>query len=175
MHIEQDDGSVQVDEPKVNEMLAERNQARVCRDYDTADRIREQLRQMGVEVYDKEKTWSARLPRGGGVDSGGGGAGGRVGSWAGAGPSTLATGTTDLDHTGTRTSHSTVVTFGGWGNCEPSHQSCASCGGTGIPGCPHQTSCDEVRRCIIAGAAAICYVCGGDGHAMAHCPLSSQS
>ena len=58
LHAEQDDGSVQVDESKVNEMLARRMQAKMGRDFDTADRIRDELRAMNVEVYDKEKTWT---------------------------------------------------------------------------------------------------------------------
>ena len=129
---------MQVDEVKVNGLLAERDQARRGRDFDTADRIRELLRGMGVVVDDKKGTWRAGTHIGGGVDSDGGGR-------------------------------------SGWGGGQVGHQGCASCGGTGIPGCPHQSTCDEVRRCIMAGAAAICYVCGGDGHEMAHCPLSSRS
>ncbi len=169
-----DDGSATVDEMKVNTMLAARMQAKKSRDFCTADAIRDQLRQMGVEVFDKERTWKAGQLSGRGGDSHAGGCGGRVGNCAGAGPSVLATGTNDLDnHTGTRASHSTGLTSAGWGSREPSHQSCASCGGTGIPGCPHQTSCDEVRRCVMAGTAGICYVCGGDGHEMTRCPLAS--
>eukprot|EP01051_Picozoa_sp_SAG22_P000760 SAG22_NODE_23_length_31399_cov_35.631313_29_plen_58_part_00 len=53
-------------------MLAERLQAKMGRDYDTADRIRNELRQMGIEVYDKDKTWKA----GGGGRYGGGYGGG---------------------------------------------------------------------------------------------------
>jgi cysteinyl-tRNA synthetase len=55
-------------------MLAERMQAKMVRDYDTADRIRNELRQMGIEVYDKDKTWKAggRGGNGGGYSGGGG-------------------------------------------------------------------------------------------------------
>ena len=72
--VEQDDGSAQVDEPKVHEMPARRMQAKMGRDFDTADRLRDELRAMGVEVYDKEKTWKAG--GGGGFGGGGGGRGG---------------------------------------------------------------------------------------------------
>lgn len=61
----------------------------------------------------------------------------------------------------------------GWGNCTQSTQSCARCGGTSIPGCPHKTACEEVRRCIMKGDAGICFLCGGTGHTMTRCPLPS--
>jgi cysteinyl-tRNA synthetase len=38
-----DDGSAQVDLPKVNQMLAERMNAKIARDFTTADRIREEV------------------------------------------------------------------------------------------------------------------------------------
>jgi hypothetical protein len=75
----QDDGSVQVDEGQVNSMLAERLQAKMGRDFQTADRIRDQLRAMGVEVYDKEKTWKAGGGGGGGGGGGFRGGGGQFG------------------------------------------------------------------------------------------------
>eukprot|EP01052_Picozoa_sp_SAG31_P024492 SAG31_NODE_2087_length_6484_cov_5.038528_4_plen_556_part_01 len=71
-----DDGSVQVDERKVDELLAARLNAKRGRDFDTADRIRDELRDMGVQVFDQEKTWSAR---GGGAGPGPG-AGGSFGN-----------------------------------------------------------------------------------------------
>ena len=46
-----DDGSTRVDEEQVNRMLADRLQAKMSRDFPTADRIRDDLRGMGVEVY----------------------------------------------------------------------------------------------------------------------------
>ena len=68
-----DDGTTQVDEDKINGMLADRLQAKMSRDFPTADRIRDDLRAMGIEVYDQEKTWRAS---GGGGGGGGGGHGG---------------------------------------------------------------------------------------------------
>lgn len=78
------------------------------------------------------------------------------GGWAGPGPVSSA-----------------WVPSAGWGNCPQSTQSCVRCGGTSIPGCPHKTDCEEVRRCIMSGADGICFVCGGTGHTMARCPLPS--
>ena len=75
-HRPQDDGQTQVDETKVNSMLAERLQAKMTRDFVTADRIRDELRAMGVEVYDKEKTWKAGGGGGGGFGGGSAGGGG---------------------------------------------------------------------------------------------------
>ena len=69
----QDDGSVQVDETRVNGLLAERMQAKMRRDFGTADQIQSELQAMGVEVYDKERTWTA-----------GGGGRGYGGSYGGA-------------------------------------------------------------------------------------------
>ena len=79
-----DDGSTRVDETKVNEMLATRLQAKMSRDFPTADAIRDQLRHMGVEVYDQERTWRAG-PGGGGGGGGGGGYGGGGGGGGGYG------------------------------------------------------------------------------------------
>ena len=62
----QDDGAVQVDEPRVNAMLAERMQAKMARDFGTADRLRDELRSMGIEVFDRERTWKAGGGGGGG-------------------------------------------------------------------------------------------------------------
>merc|ERR1712087_1083974 len=55
-----DDDENQIDEGHVNQLLAERLQARITRDFVTADRLRDKLRDIGVEVDDKEKTWTAR-------------------------------------------------------------------------------------------------------------------
>lgn len=56
----QDNGSTQVDEATVNALLAERMQAKMSRDFSTADRIRDELQRMhGVEVFDNERTWKA--------------------------------------------------------------------------------------------------------------------
>lgn len=82
-----DNGSAQVDEAKVNKMLADRMQAKMGRDFDSADRIRDDLKAMGVEVYDKEKTWKATGGGGGGYGGGGygGGGGGGGGGYGGGG------------------------------------------------------------------------------------------
>merc|ERR1712066_532383 len=40
-----------------NQLIQMREQARCGKDFAQADQIREQLKQMGVEVWDKEKTW----------------------------------------------------------------------------------------------------------------------
>jgi len=73
----EDDGSIPCDEPKINSMLAERMRAKMARDFDTADRLRDDLRRMGVEVFDKERTW--RVGPGGGGGKGGGSFGGGKG------------------------------------------------------------------------------------------------
>ena len=54
-----DDGSVQVNESKVNKMLTLRMQAQGSCDFATADSIQIQLSWMGVEVVDRGKTWRA--------------------------------------------------------------------------------------------------------------------
>ena len=81
----QDDGSIEVDEAKVNEMLSARLHARLNRDFVAADRIRDDLRrQYNVEVQDQERSWQVVAPEGGGggggeaMGGGGGGGGGMV-------------------------------------------------------------------------------------------------
>ena len=61
-----DDGSSKVDEDRVNDMLAERVQAKLRHDFSTADRIRDQLHSMGIEVWDQERVWRAGAFIGGG-------------------------------------------------------------------------------------------------------------
>ena len=47
-----------VDLARVNDLLTQRNDAKRQRDFDTADRLRDQLKQeMNVEVYDKDFRW----------------------------------------------------------------------------------------------------------------------
>ena len=41
------------------ERLSTLPQARITRDFRKADGIRDQLRQMGIEIDDKQKTWCA--------------------------------------------------------------------------------------------------------------------
>ena len=46
-----DDGSIAVDEQKVEDLLSQRNDAKRNRDFPRADRIRDELSQMGVMVH----------------------------------------------------------------------------------------------------------------------------
>mmetsp|Transcript_43254 Transcript_43254/g.123742 ORF Transcript_43254/g.123742 Transcript_43254/m.123742 type:complete len:222 (-) Transcript_43254:105-770(-) len=41
-------------------MLIDREKARIDRDWSEADRIRDELRSKGIEVYDKERRWEAK-------------------------------------------------------------------------------------------------------------------
>lgn len=45
------------DERQVSEMLAARDAAKRARDFPTADRIRDDLRRMDVNIDDKERSW----------------------------------------------------------------------------------------------------------------------
>lgn len=65
-----DSGPTPIPESEVHKMLADRMQAKLSRDFDTADRIRDDLRAKGIEVFDKEKTWKVAM--GGGASNGGG-------------------------------------------------------------------------------------------------------
>ena len=65
-----------VDVEKVNQILAQRLDAKRARDFTTSDALRDQLRnEMGIEVMDREKQWCVR---GGGGMMGGGGGGGMM-------------------------------------------------------------------------------------------------
>ena len=55
-----DDGSKEVDESLVNQLLADRKQAKYSRDYETADRLRDELKAMDIDIYDKDRTWRVR-------------------------------------------------------------------------------------------------------------------
>jgi len=52
-----EDGPSEVD---ILRLVAQRESYRQSRQFDKSDAIREELRQMGVELYDKEKEWRAR-------------------------------------------------------------------------------------------------------------------
>ena len=94
-----DDGSMPVDVERVNTILSQRHTLKMQRDFQTADMLRDQLRGMGVEVQDQEKTWRVRgaapMPGGGfaggpaagygGQGGGGGYGGGMMGGYAGGG------------------------------------------------------------------------------------------
>ena len=69
-----DDGPIDV--ARVEELIAERSDLRMARDYEGADAVRDELRGMGVTVHDREMEWF--VGRGGsgarsGYDSGSGG------------------------------------------------------------------------------------------------------
>mmetsp|Transcript_12279 Transcript_12279/g.16570 ORF Transcript_12279/g.16570 Transcript_12279/m.16570 type:complete len:366 (+) Transcript_12279:77-1174(+) len=55
-----DDGSTIVDLARVHFLLARRLACKMSRNYDEADKIRSELRDLGVEVQDKLKIWTAR-------------------------------------------------------------------------------------------------------------------
>jgi len=62
-----DDGSIQVDEAKVHEIMAQRLHARLSRNFVVADELRTELRRKyGVEMTDKDRTWMAVEVRSGG-------------------------------------------------------------------------------------------------------------
>merc|ERR1719215_2430237 len=44
----------------IHDMLIDREKARIDRDWGEADRIRDELRRAGVEIYDRERRWEAR-------------------------------------------------------------------------------------------------------------------
>jgi len=54
------DKSVPVDAEKIADMLRRRGEAQKARDFDAADAIREEIRAMGVDVFDKQKEWRVR-------------------------------------------------------------------------------------------------------------------
>lgn len=65
-------GATPFPEADIHRMLADRMQAKLSRDFPTADKIRDDLRGRGIDVQDKERTWSVA---GGGGGGGGGGYG----------------------------------------------------------------------------------------------------
>lgn len=52
------DVSAPCDVETVNQLLADRQAAKLSRDFNAADQLREQLRGLGINVHDKERTWS---------------------------------------------------------------------------------------------------------------------
>jgi cysteinyl-tRNA synthetase len=54
-----------IDVAKVEQLLEERARARACRDFGEADRLREELKALGVEVTDKPQrsTWKVASER----------------------------------------------------------------------------------------------------------------
>lgn len=57
-----DDCSIPVDVPRVDSLLARRLACKMSRRYEEADRLRQELRDMGVEVQDKLKIWRVVRP-----------------------------------------------------------------------------------------------------------------
>ena len=49
-----------IDEAKVEELIAEREEMRRARDFEKADAIRDELSAMGVAVFDKQREWRVR-------------------------------------------------------------------------------------------------------------------
>ena len=52
-------GDSQLDEEMINALIIERNQARASKDFAAADRIRDQLSDLGIEILDRPEgtTW----------------------------------------------------------------------------------------------------------------------
>jgi len=55
-----DDGSIHPSEMEILRLVAQRESMRQARRFAESDMIREELRSMGVELYDKEKEWRCR-------------------------------------------------------------------------------------------------------------------
>ena len=64
------DGGAPCDERRIDDLLTQRNNFRRVKDFDSADRVKEDLYAMGVRCDDKEHTWSCN--GGGGKGKGGG-------------------------------------------------------------------------------------------------------
>lgn len=58
-YVRSDDGGVVVDEELVNKLLSQRMQAKFQKDFTSADRVRDQLKALGVHCHDRQKTWKA--------------------------------------------------------------------------------------------------------------------
>jgi hypothetical protein len=65
-------GGEQLSERDILALIESRHNAKMSRDFDEADRVRDQLQAAGVTVDDKAKTWSCRDGRSGDIPSGGG-------------------------------------------------------------------------------------------------------
>jgi hypothetical protein len=70
---------------ELQQMLDKREEARRARDYDSADRIRDDLRMRGVRLDDRSKTWQSNDGRSGTFDGSGGMGGGGYGGMGGGG------------------------------------------------------------------------------------------
>lgn len=64
-YVRASDDAREVDLNRVNELLSRRLDAKIDRDFDTADALRDELSAVhGVKVWDRERTWTASAPRG---------------------------------------------------------------------------------------------------------------
>jgi len=72
------------DPDRIQQMVDEREALRRDRDYDKADRLRDELKRMGVNIDDTDNTWRGPDGMGGDVRKGGG-KGGGGGSYGGGG------------------------------------------------------------------------------------------
>ena len=76
-------GGGPLNEQQTNALIQQREQARAMKDWTTGDRIRDQLRQSGIDIFDREKYWRARDGRQGMIGNVGGGGGGMGGGMGG--------------------------------------------------------------------------------------------
>jgi len=76
-------GGGPLNEQQINALIQQREQARAMKDWTTGDRIRDQLRQSGIDIFDREKYWRARDGRQGMIGNVGGGGGGMGGGMGG--------------------------------------------------------------------------------------------
>ena len=58
-YVRDDDGTYQADNDAVAFLLMDREQARLDKDFKTADALREQIEELGVVINDKARTWAA--------------------------------------------------------------------------------------------------------------------
>lgn len=65
-------GGQTMSEREILALIEARNNAKMARDFDEADRLRDQLRAAGITVDDKAKTWSSADGRSGEIAGGGG-------------------------------------------------------------------------------------------------------
>ena len=72
---------------KFQEMVDERTQCRRNRDFDKADRLRDELKDMGVRIDDTENSWTGPNGESGSTNGNGGGKGGGGGGGYGGGDS----------------------------------------------------------------------------------------
>merc|ERR1719277_1062722 len=68
-----------VSEGRIQDLVDERQQCRRDRNFDEADKIRDELRDMGVRVNDTDLTWDGPHGMSGSVNNGGFGGGGKGG------------------------------------------------------------------------------------------------